>query len=278
MIKIERDETAPAFLLATTRKWHRETQDAISHYSAGGNPAVGFTFKAYGDKKLKAELLRFFSKCAYCESIYAPTSDGDIEHFRPKGSVDEKNPKTPGYYWLANDWNNLLLSCQHCNQNRIHVLENGDELSGGKQDQFPLSDESKRVTTHAATAAEFAAEEAVRLLINPCKENPEDHLQYEDTEAVVQPTTPKGIASVKVYCLQRPVLVRERKKQLILLFTQIARVKRELERSNNDSSPTQKAFFESEFDALKEFTKPDALYAGMCRQFVRKFLADNGLT
>lgn len=45
------------------------------------------------------------SKCAFCEQI---VEQSHVEHYRPKST----------YYWLAFSWDNLLLSCPACNQNK----------------------------------------------------------------------------------------------------------------------------------------------------------------
>ena len=233
----------------------------------------------YNDAQVKNELRKIFLKCAYCESSYDAVYDGDIEHFRPKGKVKEKTPQTPGYYWLANDWDNLFIACQHCNQRRKHVLYGEDVLQGyGKLDQFPVKTEAKRLKNHKG---KLANEEKVRLLVNPCKDEPSEHFAYEPLEAVIVPLTDMGKATVEVCVLQRPNLVRERKKQLLLLFKQMERVKRELERLNTDNSATQRAVFNDEFETLLAYTdpvKPESNYAGMCRFFVKKFMQENGLT
>jgi hypothetical protein len=72
-------------------------------------------------------------KCGYCE--LRMSSYGDMEHYRPKSVVEElkitgferedlmnvsgrtfaKSCKY-GYWWLAYDWDNYLLSCTLCNQ------------------------------------------------------------------------------------------------------------------------------------------------------------------
>lgn len=272
MIAIQRPP-APKFLKEKTKKWFLETQEAIAHYE---NPANNkpFKFKAYNDPLLKSELKKVFKKCAYCESLYDHVSDGDIEHFRPKGQVNEKNPQSPGYYWLANNWDNLLLSCMHCNQRRKHQLYSESVLyTRGKLDQFPLSDEGKRINNHKKRS--LAAEERVRLLLNPCKDNPEKHFKYEMEEGVIIPITEMAKKSIEVYVLQRVNLVKERKNVLVLLFTQMDRVLRELERFSNDQTPHQKAILQREMEYLIEFTKEEKPYAGMCRYFVRTFLSEN---
>lgn len=264
----------PAFLRDPGGKWQVETGEAIDHYT-NGTATESFKFKTYSDTALKDELKAIFTKCAYCESSYGAVFDGDVEHFRPKGQVSEKSPKTPGYYWLSNDWDNLFLSCQHCNQRRRHVLFGETTLEAfGKLDQFPLSDETVRVHGHATS---LQHEENVRLLVNPCKDKPEEHFEYEKTEGVIMPVSEMGRCTVEVCALQRPLLVQERKKQLILLFRQMVIVKRELERFNADQTEGQKQIFETELDHLIEFTNSGSIYAGMCRYFVKQFLDENGI-
>jgi hypothetical protein len=77
-------------------------------------------------------------KCGYCEVRVIAGFPGDIEHFRPKGELwalsdnpDEWGDQRPssasvegrkhnvvsdlGYWWLAYEWDNWLLSCSACN-------------------------------------------------------------------------------------------------------------------------------------------------------------------
>lgn len=275
MIKINKP-AKPAFMSVVGNKWEVETDAAKLHYSA--DPIVGeFEHKAYSDLRIRMELKKTFGKCAYCESKYLHTADSDIEHFRPKGRVNEKDPKTPGYYWLANDWDNLLLSCQHCNQKRIHDLDGDDKAIGaGKLDQFPLSDEKKRVSKHGESLEE---EEKVRLLINPAAPGdfPEEHFEYELTKGAMVGITNMGKTSIEVYALRRKELVDERNQRRIELFSQIDSAKRALELFDNHPFDDIKNNMDKELDKLLVFTEDKQPYAGMCRYFVRKFLRDNNL-
>jgi uncharacterized protein (TIGR02646 family) len=72
----------------------------------------------------------YHGKCAYCESKSEHVAPLQVEHFRPKGGL--KKEKTgdenhKGYYWLGNEWSNLLLSCSKCN---------GQNAKGNR---FPIS-------------------------------------------------------------------------------------------------------------------------------------------
>ena len=72
-------------------------------------------------------------KCWYSESKN-PTSDKDVDHFRPKNRVAE-DPDHEGYWWLAFQSNNYRYSCQWCNQRRV---DNANGTKGGKLDHFPV--------------------------------------------------------------------------------------------------------------------------------------------
>jgi len=78
-------------------------------------------------------------KCWYCESIDS-RSDNAVDHFRPKNHVKECPDKdNEGYWWLAFNWENYRFSCTFCNSARRSAT-----TAGGKQDRFPLVDETKR--------------------------------------------------------------------------------------------------------------------------------------
>jgi uncharacterized protein (TIGR02646 family) len=268
MIKIQKSP-APDCLNKQNNKWKIETDNAINHYHSGN--LKPFNFSAYSDPELKKALkLDFKDKCAYCESFYGAVYDGDIEHFRPKGKVAEKKPQTPGYYWLANEWTNLLLSCQHCNQRRNHEIQienNISVISLGKLDQFPLKDESTRVSSHLEDVNNEG-----RLLINPCLDNPVEHFEYDEHEGVIIPIgdvdkKEMSLKSIEVYALQRTLLVQNRKRILLRLREQIIRTQKAI--NTND--------FGNEITQLNYFALPESEYAGMCRFFIRKFLVEENL-
>lgn len=273
MIFIQRNPI-PAFLTVPGNPWDIETQDAILYYA---NPINNneFEFKQYRNPQMKNALMDNFPKCVYCESSYAGVSDGDIEHFRPKGRVLGKTPPIPGYYWLANSWDNLFMSCMHCNQIRKHRLLSDDEArSRGKLDQFPLRGGNlNRIVSHNGN---ISAEEPYRLLLNPCIDKPENHLKY-DQNALIESNTPMGQNSIEVYVLQRPFLVRERQLRLALLFTTIQLTKEILDLYNLSKNNKLRKLLNKQLDALAVFTDGKQPYAGMCRFFVKQFLKENNL-
>lgn len=54
-------------------------------------------------------------KCCYCERKLDRKRFMDVEHYRPKGKVEDVDGHA-GYWWLAYKWDNLLWSCKTCNQ------------------------------------------------------------------------------------------------------------------------------------------------------------------
>jgi hypothetical protein len=233
---------------------------ARTHIAA--NTSKAFPFAAYKDGKVKTQLEALFhGKCAYCESFYAKTQPVDVEHYRPKGRVAEAEAGGghPGYWWLAMDWENLLPSCIDCNRKRGQtlpqvamgtVLELHDgarfshsvEINTGKQDSFPLAAGSTYAT---AETGDLALEK--RLLLDPTRDRPDDHLVFHidrqnliglvypkpvdpgqplqlpavfkdpsriESEANAVGASPAGAVSIQVYGLNRLALVQARTQAL----------------------------------------------------------------
>ena len=101
-------------------------------------------------------------KCWYSESSN-PSSDKNVDHFRPKASVAE-DVDHEGYWWLAFDWRNYRYASQWCNQRRNDAVNSTD---GGKCDRFPLEPRSYRARCEGDA---YAAEEP--MLLDPS--DPED--------------------------------------------------------------------------------------------------------
>lgn len=145
----------------------------------------------------------FHGKCAYCEQKIFGDQYGDIEHFRPKARVDdEKNGKPikiqidgdtknhPGYYWLTYDCKNLLPSCIRCNQE-------------GKRNFFPVDG------FRACRPGEVVEEKP--LLIHPCFDNPEEHLEMDDLGIFIAKSD-RGETCIRIFGLNDRGLPDERRK------------------------------------------------------------------
>ena len=172
MIKIER--AAPP----TDTKMDQQKNERLESIKGSINKGEVITAKSFWNKnkfKLWTEdkVKKFlhesqYGKCCYCERRRDLKGEPDVEHFRPKSK----------YWWLAYDWNNLLISCKKCNKK--------------KSAQFPLQDESKRAVDENAN---LKAE--IPILINPLMENPEDFIKYDIPENNDEPLMIKSIGQCK---------------------------------------------------------------------------------
>lgn len=178
-------------------------------------PPGKLVFEVYRSSDVKDALNAIFNfKCAYCESDVRATEPGDVEHFRPKGVITVREPdgmvgKRPGYPWLAAEWSNLLLSCTFCNRPNKHQVRALPKRTLGKANWFPLADELKRAAKPRAVARE------PRLLLDPCVDKPEKHLDFTpdgDIRARVVSGVPSamGEATIETCGLARSGLMQAR--------------------------------------------------------------------
>ena len=156
----------------------------------------------------------FRGKCAFCEETIRSNQHGDIEHFRPKAGVTDENDVTvsisgtnvphPGYYWLAYDWQNLVPSCQLCNQPSM-ARTNGKRI--GKWNRFPIKDENSRAVAPGQEAGEQP------LLINPTQEDPAAHIGVDETGVMyARDDSPRGTMCIDIFGLnERSDLVNRRR-------------------------------------------------------------------
>ncbi|RLJ73666.1 HNH endonuclease family protein [Pedobacter alluvionis] len=287
MIHVDRASVPKPDILEQHKRGGTETAAAIAHYDPYDPQKKAFDFSVYSHPDVKDALHDLFNgKCAYCESTFLHVYPGDVEHFRPKGEIEgiPNNPK-PGYYWLAADWDNLLLSCRNCNQKLKHLIHgHASKITMGKMNQFPLSDPARYVRKHDH-ANGIKDEEPYRLLLNPCVDDPELHLEY-GAQGIIRPkkdqhnaVSEMGRKSIEVYVLQRVPLVQEREKVLIDIQAQMQRVNEAVDNLNthiNDSDPAKRFYFEKilkrELARLKLFMDPSKPFLGMARQVIGAFL------
>ena len=281
---LEKPETTKEYKAA--KKYHEARK------KSGKKPG----FELYKNESVRQALERLFHrKCAYCEARYAATQVMDVEHFRPKGAVEKAvlasgKGQHPGYWWLAMEWSNLLPSCVDCNRARYHVFENGKRIKVGKKDQFPL----RAGSFHGVEPGDEDGEEC--LLLNPCKDDPEEHLvfmakEFEQRLEAKEPARqgylfPKersemGEQSILVYGLNRPGLVIDRRELLGILFNRMITIQglvrllaREMARDEPDEEQVAEIedLLVHEMSALEEFIQPNRPYSVMARHHVERFL------
>lgn len=210
MIAVDRERPdATGAVIRPRGNWDARASDAtaLALEEAGEHDAKAAVYAADAVREALEEL--FWGKCAYCE-VDVTGATWDVEHFRPKGRVQER-PDHTGYYWLTYRWENLYPACQFCNQHRRDKPTWGEPATGpaaGKVDQFPLADES----TRAMEPGDDLTAEA-RLLIDPCEDEPENYLAYQPNgRAYGIDDVAKGATSIDVYALNRKRLVERRRK------------------------------------------------------------------
>ncbi|MGG6362233.1 HNH endonuclease [Peribacillus frigoritolerans] len=258
MIHIKRTETPICLIKNRISDGHLETLRAIQHYESGNT--TEYPFKVY--KKVKKDLKKmFFGKCAYCESKIDHNQNTQIEHYRPKGYVEGEPKNSPGYYWLAADWDNLILACEKCNG------------KGNKGNHFPLKDLNNRVKHYRGN---IDIEEP--LLINPCKEeHPEDHLSFYITgefTGEVDWITDEGRESIKIYGLHRYELITERAEHLYDIDTLLICLKELIEKYDQNQSIKTETAIRRVIKNLKRKEHESSQFAGMTRQYLSLQLYD----
>jgi len=190
--------------------WRRKAEVArcsiLSPHPAGKKRA--FQQKVWKEYKQRFLLAINAGKCMYCEGKYLAGTHDAAEHFRPKAevTVGRKRIEHPGYYWLAYEWFNLLLSCDHCNGPH----DNGREKHPGKHNEFPLS---------SAYRVEFPGPQPHKwrdvlsrekpLLLHPYSDNPLEHFSA-DKEGFLRGLTNRGKATIDICDLNRAALVEKR--------------------------------------------------------------------
>ncbi len=186
MIHILRPPEPPFFL---SPRVLTAKQDLMDHHLKPTQQRAQFRMDLL--KGIKPELQAAFkNKCAYCESRLEITAHFEIDNFRPKGgTVGNDGEFYPEhYFWLAYEWNNLIPCCPACNRYKRNI--------------FPLKNEQNRAPV-GAVGQPLLDEGA--LLIDPCVDQPEEHLKFLLT-GEVEPLTEKGSVTIKTLALNRKEL------------------------------------------------------------------------
>jgi uncharacterized protein (TIGR02646 family) len=211
MIPVPRPDLADAQWQAWRGKAREATDALVSHYHPGDD--VKLQEQLYKDAK-PFLLDLFHGKCAYCETVISSNQPGDVEHYRPKGRIRDKDGQVvkvrfgnkevehPGYWWLAYDWRNLLPSCADCNRRRWHETES---VAAGKADYFVV-----RGPRAIGPSDDLTQERA--LLLDPTKPDFDSKQHFEFNEnGTIKPTTEEGSYSCELLGLNlREKLVAQR--------------------------------------------------------------------
>jgi len=122
-----------------------------------------------------------------------------VEHFRPKRK----------YFWLAYEWDNLLLSCHDCNNS--------------KSEHFPIADESARAR---GPADDHKTE--TPLLLNPVCDDLCAHFEWVGTLIASIGIDSRAETTIATLALNREQLIANREehlgwvKELVLIANNLA--------------------------------------------------------
>lgn len=251
MIRIRKPVKAPKIL---TVEGSEQTQKDNAAYDLqpsdyySGSKKFEFKSHIYNAKSVKNALLKAqYKKCCYCESKFFSASYGAVEHFRPKGAVKQKqgqSQKYPGYYWLAYDWDNLLVSCERCN-------------SSHKGNLFPLNVQTKRARSH-----HDGIKSEHPLFLNPAREDPRRHIRFRGEAA--RSITKRGRETILGMGLRRPDLEEARLERLAYL----KRLRNLAELGNSLADQKMRALAVEAQQFLKSAARPEAEYSAMARDFL----------
>jgi uncharacterized protein (TIGR02646 family) len=289
MIRVAREAVVPGPLDLTDpgSSASLELQAARTHFATSNERLPAKFFKAYGDREVRKRLKDMFhGKCAYCESSIAESQDSDVEHYRPKGQVLEANGAHPGYWWLAMDWTNLVLSCQHCNQRRAHIIidpgmteeqvqdriDRWQTQTRGKLDSFPTEDGIWVSRPEDAVTSERP------LLIDPTRVDPELHITWVLNEPFVSVTHRNriGKTSIDIYALNRRYLVERRTVHLRELRRRgdriIAKLNEAVNQSDDAVAASMRASALEQVQDLRGMCKQDQPYAGLARAYLKELV------
>lgn len=251
MIRIVKPSTTPQILL--TKGTEQTERDKAAYDSDPGGYRSGnrkFQIKKtiYGHKSVRRALRNLqHSKCCYCEAKVGATSHRNVEHYRPKGAVKQSvasNKEHPGYYWLAYDWDNLLMSCTVCNNN--------------KNTLFPLEDEATRARNHHDN---IEAEKP--LFINPAIDDPREHIIFHREEPI--PVTELGRKTIGCLELRRPDLQESRRKWLNILGA----LHDLIVAGENSDDPNMQEKATKAKEQLDAVVSTDAEFSSMIQDFLR---------
>jgi uncharacterized protein (TIGR02646 family) len=200
MIKVEKNHNNPPPILKG-KSCREYIQDLLE-----GPRGQKFNNYYYAHETVRENLYSLYhDKCAYCESDTRATAESRIDHYRPKKEVKEE-PQHPGYYWLANEWSNLIPACEKCNNSKSSFFPIDTEK--GKRVMGPVFDDKGNLDCLAVSKI-YRDEKP--LIIHPEIDEPEKHIIFLPNGSVKE-ITKRGHWTIKICNLNRVELVLKRKK------------------------------------------------------------------
>lgn len=217
--------------------------------------AEGIRSSVYGHRSVRQRLAAdHHGKCAYCECSLTGCG-GVVEHYRPKKGYAKRRGGellTPGYYRLAYDWNNLLLSCPRCNTHH-------------KMNIFELEDERMR----SAPGPDVSRERP--LLIHPALERPEEFISFRRHIAIPIADNERAMRrarhTISVLGLNSDRLLRDARREHLRAYELLLSAMEVLKRvkAKPGSGRERAAAIRMLRREAERFSAPDAQFLGMIR-------------
>lgn len=202
-------------------------------------------------------------KCGFCESDVVSVSPGDVEHFRPKKALRElinegrelphsskvrdrtQRTLSTGYWWLAYEWTNYLLSCGICNQK-------------WKRNFFPVADSPRQIPPSKGVQERT-------MLLNPFSgPDPVNHLEFAANGSVkARRSSRHGKETIRICGLDRPSLRHTRSERSVRAHRLAIEVEA-ARRANNQSRELEK------LTRLWDNGRDDRTYAGVVRSVLKQ--------
>ncbi|MBY3158993.1 AAA family ATPase [Rhizobium laguerreae] len=207
MIVIDRNSVpVPSLLAHDSRELKEERERAEKHFRRAPTRRrqVRFRFNTgliYAPEVRAAIHELFNGKCAYCESPIGTVATGEVDRYRSRGfsSNLDGSVSQDHYWWLAYEWRNLYAACAACGR--------------CKGRRFPVDGPRAPKET---PAVEIDAKEKA-LLLDPCRDDPDAHLAFDD-KGLVTPLSKQGATTIEVLSLNRHDLVMARRAALAELL------------------------------------------------------------
>ncbi|MEG1739991.1 MAG: HNH endonuclease [Akkermansia sp.] len=151
--------------------------------------------KYYKSHDIKEKLKKIHNgKCVYCEQII---EQFHIEHYRPKSI----------YYWLAFSWDNLLLACPVCNQEKLDAFP----LEGSPSIEPPKIINNKDIKIKFNNLSSKLNKKEKPILVNPELEDPENFIIFTHN-GEMNSTDPRYQKTIEICQLSRHDLVERRRR------------------------------------------------------------------
>ncbi|HEX7809336.1 MAG TPA: AAA family ATPase, partial [Thermoanaerobaculia bacterium] len=199
MIHIDRTRVArPAFL--DGKEVQTARQKVAEYFSVPPKKRSQKTFVfpiLYMATSIATALTQLFEhKCAFCESLIL-SDENAAAHFRPTDGAIGLDGKFSAdhYWWLGFQWENLYAACSSCIRAKgLRFPVQGTRAKLGEPYEKVVASESP-------------------LLLDPCIDNPTEHLVFA-MNGRVSSATERGRATIEIFALNRAALVQGRRQAM----------------------------------------------------------------